>query len=137
MPPKKIMKLQPPHITDQPIVALMRRIGLEPGQSFDIDQADPAAKQARETVPQDTQKLMQWKITTMARVVNNWSMNTDTMGIYGNYYLKRAIIAQQGLGANLPRTPFIRKISAMRPASRSTGRRTMFSTSIRTLCRRY
>lgn len=98
----EIMKLQPPHITDQPIVALMRRIGLEPGQSFDIDQADPAAKQARETVPQDAQKLMQWKLTTMARVVNNWSMNTDTMGVYGNYYLKRAIIAQQGLGANLP-----------------------------------
>jgi hypothetical protein len=29
-------------------------------------------------------------------------MNTDTMGVYGNYYLKRAIITQQGLGANLP-----------------------------------
>ena len=31
-----------------------------------------------------------------------WSMNTDTMGVYGNYYLKRAIIAQLGLGANVP-----------------------------------
>ena len=29
-------------------------------------------------------------------------MNTDTMGVYGNYYLKRAIITQLGLGANLP-----------------------------------
>jgi hypothetical protein len=29
-------------------------------------------------------------------------MNTDTVGVYGNYYLKRAIIAQFGLGANLP-----------------------------------
>jgi hypothetical protein len=29
-------------------------------------------------------------------------MNTDTMGVYGNYYLKRAIISQVGLGANLP-----------------------------------
>ena len=35
-------------------------------------------------------------------VVNYWSMNTDTMGVYGNYYLKRAMIAQLGLGANLP-----------------------------------
>ena len=29
-------------------------------------------------------------------------MNTDTMGVYGNYYLKRAMVAQLGLGANLP-----------------------------------
>jgi len=34
--------------------------------------------------------------------VNGWSMNTDTMGVYGNYYLKRAIVTQLGLGANLP-----------------------------------
>jgi hypothetical protein len=27
-------------------------------------------------------------------------MNTDSMGVYGNYYLKRAIIAMAGLGAN-------------------------------------
>jgi hypothetical protein len=45
---------------------------------------------------------MAWKVPTLARVANHWSMNTDTMGVYGNYYLKRAIVAQQGLGANLP-----------------------------------
>jgi hypothetical protein len=45
---------------------------------------------------------MAWKVPTIARVVNYWSMNTDTMGVYGNYYLKRAIVAQLGLGANLP-----------------------------------
>jgi len=27
---------------------------------------------------------------------------SDTMGVYGDYYLKRAIVAQVGLGANLP-----------------------------------
>jgi hypothetical protein len=45
---------------------------------------------------------MKWKVPTIARVANYWSMNTDTMGVYGNYYLKRAIVAQLGLGANLP-----------------------------------
>ena len=45
---------------------------------------------------------MAWKVASVARVANGWSMNTDTMGVYGNYYLKRAIITQLGLGANLP-----------------------------------
>ena len=30
----EVFKLQPPHITDQPIVAQMRRIGIERGQEF-------------------------------------------------------------------------------------------------------
>jgi hypothetical protein len=40
----ELLKLQPPHITDEPIVALMRRIGIEPGKSFDIDKVDPASR---------------------------------------------------------------------------------------------
>ena len=98
----EILKLQPPHITDQPILAQMRRIGIERGKSFDIDKVDPAVKAALATAPEDALKLMAWKIPTLARVANGWSMNTDTMGVYGNYYLKRAIVAQVGLGANLP-----------------------------------
>lgn len=38
----------------------------------------------------------------LAKMVNGWSMNTDTMGVYGNFYLKRAIVARVGLGANQP-----------------------------------
>jgi hypothetical protein len=96
------MKLQRPHLTDQPIVALMRRIGIEPGKPFDAAKLDPAVRQALQSAPEDAQRLMAWKLKSLARVVNYWSMNTDTMGVYGNYYLKRAIIAQQGLGANVP-----------------------------------
>ena len=59
-------------------------------------------KKAIEEAPAAGQALMAWKISTLARVVNNWSVNTDRMGVYGNYYLKRAIVAQAGLGANLP-----------------------------------
>ncbi|WP_371315396.1 DUF1254 domain-containing protein [Pseudomonas vancouverensis] len=98
----ELLKVNPPHSTDQPIIAQMKKIGLEPGKSFDLDNLDPALKQALETVPAEAQELMKWKVATLARIANGWSMNTDTMGVYGNYYLKRAIIAQQGLGANLP-----------------------------------
>jgi hypothetical protein len=98
----ELMKLQPPHITDQPIIAQMERIGIEPGKSFDLDKVDPAVKKALDRAPQGAQDLMKWKVATLARVVNGWSMNTDTMGVYGNYYLKRAMVTQIGLGANLP-----------------------------------
>jgi hypothetical protein len=98
----ELLKLHPPHITDQPIVAQMKRIGIEPGKPFDFASLDPTVQSAIENAPQDAQKLMEWKLPTLARVENGWSMNTDTMGVYGNYYLKRAIVTQQGLGANLP-----------------------------------
>jgi len=96
------LKVNPPHFTDQPIIAQMRRLGIEPGKSFDIEKTSPIVKKALEAAPKAGQELMEWKVPTLARVVNNWSMNTDTMGVYGNYYLKRAIVAQLGLGANLP-----------------------------------
>jgi hypothetical protein len=98
----ELLKLHPPHLTDEPILAQMKRIGIEPGKSFDIDTVSPAIKKALEGAPEAGQRLMEWKLPTLARVVNHWSMNTDTMGVYGNYYLKRAIVTQQGLGANLP-----------------------------------
>jgi hypothetical protein len=97
-----LLKLHPPHITDQPIIARLARIGFEVGKDFDLDKADPAIQKGLASAPEDAQKLMAWKVPTMARIANYWSMNTDTMGVYGNYYLKRAIVTQLGLGANLP-----------------------------------
>lgn len=98
----ELMKLHPPHLTDQPIVARMKHIGLEPGKPFDFDRLAPEVQKALAGAPAAAQELMAWKVATLARVANGWSMNTDTMGVYGTYYLKRAIVAQVGLGANLP-----------------------------------
>ena len=98
----ELLKVNPPHITDQPMIAQLKKIGIQPGKSFDFDKADPAIQKALVSAREDAQQLMEWKIPTIARVANGWSMNTDTMGVYGNYYLKRAIVAQVGLGANLP-----------------------------------
>jgi len=97
-----VLKANSPHITDQPMIAQLKKIGIEPGKSFDLDKADPAIRTGIESAPKDALKLMAWKMPTLARVANGWSMNTDTMGVYGNYYLKRAIVTQWGLGANLP-----------------------------------
>jgi hypothetical protein len=98
----ELLKVHPPHLTDQPIIAQLNKLGIEVGKSFDLDKSDPAVRQALESAPADAQHLMASKAPAIARVVNHWVMNTDTMGVYGNYYLKRAIVAQVALGANLP-----------------------------------
>ena len=98
----ELMKVNPPHITDWSQVARLKRIGIEPGKSFDFNQASPAVKAALKRAVVDGLKLMKDKMPTMARIVNGWQMNTDTMGVYGNYYLKRAIVAMMGLGAAQP-----------------------------------
>jgi hypothetical protein len=96
----ELMKLSPPHVTDWSTLARLQRIGIEPGKSFDLGRADPAVRSGLERAAVDGLKAMYAKAPTLARVVNGWQMNTDTMGVYGNYYLKRAIVAMIGLGAN-------------------------------------
>jgi hypothetical protein len=98
----ELLKLHPAHLTDQPILAQMKRIGIEAGKSLDISQLEPEVQKGIEAAPAEALRLMAWKVPTVARIANGWSMNTDTMGVYGNYYLKRAIVTQLGLGANLP-----------------------------------
>lgn len=94
-----LMKVNPPHLTDWSILARLKRIGFEPGKSLNRALVSDAilAKAAAGGL-----QLMQEKMPTLARVANGWQMNTDTMGVYGNYYLKRAIVAMAGLGANQP-----------------------------------
>lgn len=95
----ELMKVNPPHLSDWSILARLKRAGLEPGKSFDNSRVSP------EILAQAASgglQLMREKMPTLARVVDGWQMNTDTMGVYGDYYLKRAIVAMAGLGANQP-----------------------------------
>jgi hypothetical protein len=96
----ELMKANPPHKSDWSQIARLKRLGIVPGESFDLDKASPVVKAALEKAPEEGLKHIKSKISTLARVANGWEMNTDTMGVYGNYYLKRAIVAMVGLGAN-------------------------------------
>jgi hypothetical protein len=98
----QVLGLHPPHVTDWSILARIARIGLRPGEPFDLDALDPALRAALERAPAAAIDLMHSTATRMARVSNGWQMFTDSMGVYGNYYLRRAVIAMMGLGANPP-----------------------------------
>jgi hypothetical protein len=96
----ELMKRNPPHITDWSMVARMKQIGIAAGSSFDFDAASPTVQAALEHAAVDGLKRMNDARQTIGRVVNGWQMITDTVGVYGNNYLKRAIVALIGLGAN-------------------------------------
>jgi hypothetical protein len=96
----EVMKTQPPHLTDWSILARLRRLGFEPGQGFAAAQAPAMVQAAIDAAPSNGLQQMQVGITTLSRVSNGWQMNVDTMGVYGNNYLKRAVVALIGLGAS-------------------------------------
>jgi hypothetical protein len=98
----ELMKVHPPHPTDYSVLSRIARIGLRPGESFDRARLDAQTRSALDGVPKAAQELMTQSLPRLARVTNGWQMNTDTMGVYGNFYLKRAIVARVGLGANPP-----------------------------------
>ena len=43
----ELLKVNPPDFTDQPIIARMKRIGIEPGKSFDMARAETVRKALR------------------------------------------------------------------------------------------
>jgi hypothetical protein len=98
----ELMKKHPPHLTDWSQITRLKRIGIESGKSFDFEKAPTPVRAALERAVGDGLKLMREKMPTLTPVVNGWATSTHTIGVYGNYYLKRAIIAQTGLGANQP-----------------------------------
>lgn len=97
-----LLRVHPPHVGDQPMLARMARIGLRIDCSFDVARLAPPAREALLAAPAAAQRLMTLKSPSVARLVHGWTMSTDTMGAYGTSYLKRAIVAQIALGAELP-----------------------------------
>ncbi len=93
-----ILAVHPPHATDWSLVALMARIGLVAGATF--GDLRPEIRSALEDAPAAARAVVARTLPGLANVVNGWQLNIDTMGVYGNSYVKRAIVAMVGLGAN-------------------------------------
>ncbi|MDR3616770.1 MAG: DUF1254 domain-containing protein [Candidatus Obscuribacterales bacterium] len=98
----RLMKLHPAHVTDWSIISRLQRIGFVPGQDFDASKLPQTLQAALQRGATDELKLMVATLPKLGRPINGWSVNADTMGVYGNYYLKRAAVAMAGLGANQP-----------------------------------
>ena len=98
----RLMGVHRPALTDWSVLERIARIGIVPGLPFDPGALTQDTVAALASVPEEALDRLHTLVPTMARVANGWTMNTDTMGVYGNSYLKRAIVAMIGLGANAP-----------------------------------
>lgn len=96
------MKLHPPHITDWSQIARLRRIGVEPGKSFNLQTAPVSIQQALNRAAVDALQIMIEKQNTIEPIIGGWRMGTEGVGVFGNSYLKRAVVALRGLGINQP-----------------------------------
>ena len=100
----ELLKTNPPAPEDAPMVAKLAKIGIVPGQDFDITKLEPAMAKGIAAAPKPAQeKISVWLKESLvagdAKLENGWMFFTK-VGVYGTSYRQRAMITWYGLGAN-------------------------------------
>lgn len=97
-----LLKTNPPHPTDFSILARLANLGIEVGKSFEAHRftADQVAE--IEAGKKDALAAITSAAPTLGNIVNGWMSLVEGMGVYGNAYLRRAVVTLVGLGANPP-----------------------------------
>ncbi len=98
----ELMKNNPPHELDWPMVVQLRQIGIVPGKDFAFSKLDPQTQKALERAVGEGQKMIEDRIQRSGIFVNGWTITREGIGNYGTSYLQRAAVALVGLGANVP-----------------------------------
>ena len=85
---------------DAPMLARMAKIGIVPGQAFDMSRLDAAAQASLKDLPQIALKRIEANKEKLGKMVNGWVI-TVGLGLYGTNYMNRAVVAAFGWPANL------------------------------------
>jgi hypothetical protein len=94
------MAINPPVLPqDAPIVAEMAKLGLVPGQPFDLSKLSPANQAAIADVGKIASAQFDEQEKSGNKVINGWLLTSGT-GLYGTNYLWRATMSNYGWGAN-------------------------------------
>lgn len=98
----RLLAANRPHPTDFSILARISGLGLVAGKPFAPDDFD--AKQRTEIAAgwAAAQHDLMASLGAIGTHVNGWTIMKDNIGVYGNAYLQRALVALFGLGANPP-----------------------------------
>lgn len=89
----------PAAAADAPILARIARIGIVPGQPFDMNKLDPTVRAALSDIPRSALSKIEANRKNMGGMANGWVISKG-LGTYGTDYMKRAVVAAFGWPAN-------------------------------------
>jgi hypothetical protein len=98
-----LMKDNPPAVADSALLSRMDAIGLAPGRPFHFDSFDSVLADAiNKGVHAARKKIAAEAIKPLGKHTKRWDILPDNTAKFGTDYALRAVVAQIGLGANLP-----------------------------------
>ena len=99
-----LLKNNPPHPEDAPLMRDLARIGIEPGKPFSLDALPSEQRKAfEEGAAESAKALLHPPESDIGRGSRNgWSGFSGVVGRYGTNYTARAAVARIGLGALPP-----------------------------------
>lgn len=89
------------HLQDQTILPRLVRIGIIPGRPFDWSALPAATREALSRAAADGHAALAASGLDRGEAKGGWRYQLAAMGSYGADYHQRAVVAQNGLGANL------------------------------------
>lgn len=98
---QSMCKDAPPAQEDAPMLDRMATIGVEPCKPFDAARLGPGAQAALAELPTRALAKIDAHRGEMGAPENQWLVGRD-LGRYGTNYMKRAVVAAFGWGANRP-----------------------------------
>lgn len=97
----RLLKDNPPHDVDYPMLDRLARIGIVPGKDIDVSKLTPEVQAALAAAPAQAQQKIAAAVRRSGTRANGWRTTLSPVGTYGAEYLGRAVIAYFGLGANV------------------------------------
>jgi len=98
----RLMEANPPAPNDEPLVNRLGRLGIVPGEGFDLARLPATVVDAiAGGVAAARARLRGTALAALGKSANGWQILSD-VGRYGTNYELRAVVARRGLGANLP-----------------------------------
>lgn len=97
----QLMVKNPAYPYDTPVLEKLAKIGVVPGEKFDITKLDPAVAKALENVVPTALAKLNEAAKNLAKPVEGWQVPPAKVANAGTDYGLRAVVATIGLGANI------------------------------------